>query len=628
MKQRHEMPFGAEVLADGRVRFRLWAPGARQVEIELDGPHGERCLPMQAQDNGWFELAEVAAPGSRYRFRPDGELWVPDPASRHNPDGVHGASVVLDPAAYTWGDTDWQGRPWEEAVFYELHVGSFTPQGTFRAAIERLDYLKDLGVTAIELMPVAAFPGHRDWGYDGVLLYAPAAAYGPPEDLKALIDAAHAKGLMVFLDVVYNHFGPEGNYLYVYARDFFTERHHTPWGAAIDFSNRTVRDFFVHNALYWLEEYHFDGLRLDAVHAILDDSPTHILEELAEAVQAGPGQDRQVHLVLENDANQARFLARDGERPRWYVAQWNDDIHHAYHCLLSGETDGYYADYVSEPTFAPPAENGLVPPTGETGDPRAHALHYLGRCLTQGFAWQGEPSPFRDGERRGEPSAQLPAATFVAFLQNHDQIGNRAFGERLTALAPPEALRAAAAILLLAPSPPMLFMGEEFGATTPFLFFCDFGPDLRAAVRDGRRREFARFARFSDPAVREAIPDPNDPATFATSRLDWACLDDPAHRAWLDLHRELLTLRRREIVPRLAGAHGLGWDVLGSSGLRAAWQMADGSRLGLLANLSDRPLHNFIIPEGRLLWRQTPALEAAIAQQELPPWSVAWFLAE
>jgi malto-oligosyltrehalose trehalohydrolase len=457
---------------------------------------------MGPTDGGWFRrVAQSARPGTRYRYRIDGDLRVPDPASRWNPEDVHGPSEVVDPAGFDWHDDDWTGRPWQEAVIYELHVGTFSPEGTFAGVERRLDYLVDLGVTAIELMPVADFPGTRGWGYDGALLFAPEASYGRPEDLKRLVQAAHARGLMVFLDVVYNHFGPEGNFLHVYAREaFFTERHHTPWGAGINFDgpeSRTVREFFVHNALFWLEEYRLDGLRLDAVHAIADDSPVHILRELAEAVRSGPGRGRRVHLVLENDANQARFLARlpSGEA-RWYDAQWNDDVHHALHVALAGERDGYYRDYAQD------------------------LLRQLGRCLAEGFAFQGEPSDYRDGEPRGEPSAHLPPAAFVNFLQTHDQVGNRAFGERLAALAEPDALAAAATVILLAPSPPLLFMGEEHAAPVPFLYFCDFGPDLARAVTAGRRQEFARFDRFADPAARSAIPDPNDPRTFQRSKLD------------------------------------------------------------------------------------------------------------
>ena len=406
------MPFGAEALAGGGVRFRLWAPGAKNVDLSL----GHRIVPMRPNPDGWYEHVEPqAGPGTRYRYRIDAELLVPDPASRFQPEDVDGPSEVVDPQAYKWAAHAWTGRPWTEAVIYELHVGAFTPEGTYAAAAKKLKALVDLGVTAIELMPLADFAGQRNWGYDGVLPYAPDSVYGRPEELKALIDAAHGLGLMVLLDVVYNHFGPKGNYLPRYAPQFFTDRHQTPWGAAIDFSNDSVRKFFVHNVRYWLEEYRFDGLRFDAVHAIIDESPRHILDEICASVPAGK------HLVLENDANQARFIG-----PGKYTAQWNDDSHHGYHVLATGESDGYYVAYADAPA------------------------KHLARCLAEGFAYQGEESPFSK-EPRGEPSAHLPPSCFVDFLQNHDQVGNRAFGERLTQLSEERKLKTLSAIQLLAP---------------------------------------------------------------------------------------------------------------------------------------------------------------------------------
>jgi maltooligosyltrehalose trehalohydrolase len=565
------MPFGAELRADGTTRFRLWAPGARSVDLELGpaSPSGRRALT--AQPGGWFEAILRDAPaGTRYAFRIDGDLRVPDPASRWNPDDVHAPSAVVDPEAFAWGDGAWRGRPWEEAVIYELHIGTFTPEGTFAAAIGKLDYLAELGVTALEIMPVADFPGGRNWGYDGVLPYAPDSAYGAPDDLKRLVEAAHARQLMVLLDVVYNHFGPEGNYLHAYAPQFFNARHQTPWGAAINFDadgSRVVRDFFIHNAHYWLEEYSLDGLRLDAVHAIADESQPDIVAELCAAVRAGTGRHRHVHIVLENDRNQSSYLERDARHaPLRASAQWNDDIHHACHILVTGECDGYYADYAERP------------------------LWYFGRCLAEGFAYQGEVSAYRDHAPRGESSGHLPATAFVSFVQTHDQVGNRAFGERIGEIANPRALRAALACLLLAPAPPLLFMGEEFGASTPFLFFCEFGPELAAAVTRGRRAEFGKFVRFQDPAVQATIPDPNDPATFAASQLQWAEIDAPEHREWLALYTELLGLRRRHIVPRLAGMRSGGsFALTGDDDLRVDWTLGDGARLHLAANFSDSP---------------------------------------
>jgi malto-oligosyltrehalose trehalohydrolase len=606
------MPFGAQIRQDGAVRFALWAPVARRVELCLEQEDDETLLPMTPQGDGWFHLVtDQAKAGSRYRYRIDGGLRVPDPASRFQPGDIHGPSQVVDSGHFEWGDADWRGRPWEEAVIYELHVGAFSETGDYRSIIGHLDHLVELGVTAIELMPLADFPGARDWGYDGALLFAPDSCYGTPDELKALIEAAHQKGLMVFLDVVYNHFGPEGNYLHAYAPQFFTERHHTPWGAAINFDgpdSATVRRFFVHNALYWLEEYHLDGLRLDAVHAILDDSSPDILEELAIAVRKGPGRNRHLHLVLENDHNAAHYLTRDEQgRPRHYVAQWNDDIHHSLHVLLTGERDGYYMDYDDRP------------------------VEHLGRCLAEGFAYQGERSRFRQGATRGEPSGSLPSTAFISFMQNHDQVGNRAFGERLSTLIAPAPLRAALAILLLAPSPPLLFMGEEFASPVPFLFFCDFGADLVEAVTEGRRREFARFTRFADPQLRQSIPDPNAPDTFQRSRLAWEDLPEPFHQEWFGFYRRLLRLRREWIIPRLGGMRGGGeFRPLGQSGLRLRWTLGDGSCLSLLANLGDLslPVDHDLVPAGNLLYQHSPEPQSWPPSQPLPPWSVTWFLDE
>ena len=609
MKRCHAMPFGTALQDDGRVRFRLWAPAAERVALCLQNGSGETFETMTARGEGWYELvSDTAGARSRYRFCIGDNLRVPDPASRFNPGDVHGHSEVVDPAAFDWQDEAWTGRPWHEAVFYELHVGTFSEAGTFCGVEARLAHLAELGITAIELMPVADFPGSCNWGYDGVLPFAPDSSYGRPEDFKSLVQSAHRYGLMVFLDVVYNHFGPEGNYLHAYAPDFFTDRHHTPWGDAINFDGnnaRTVRDFFIHNALYWLEEYHLDGLRLDAVHAIIDESAPDILVELAEAVRQGPGKARHIHLVLENDNNIARYLVRnDDTTARHYDAQWNDDIHHAFHFLLTDESDGYYGDYSDRPWW------------------------YLGRCLTQGFAYQGEASPYRQGEPRGEPSGHLPPLAFVSLLQNHDQIGNRAFGERLTLLSRPMALRMAVDILLLAPSPPLLFMGEEWHSLTPFLFFCDFEPGLAGAVTEGRRREFARFARFSDPAERERIPDPAARETFDACRLDWEKLLEPGHQVWLQHYQQLLALRRREIMPRLAGMKGgvSDFDHIGTSGLHARWRLGDESRLNLVANLDDRPMAADTAQPGRRLYASPGIKSGSGGVASMPPWSVLWLL--
>jgi malto-oligosyltrehalose trehalohydrolase len=595
------MPFGAEFQPGGSVRFSLWAPNCQRIGIELIDSAAAATVPMQPQADGWHRLTtDRAGPGSRYRYiLPDG-FAVPDPASRYQPADVHGPSEVIDPQLYAWQDHDWHGRPWNASVIYELHIGSFTEAGTFLGAIERLDHLVELGVSVLELMPVADFPGRRNWGYDGVLPFAPDSSYGRPEHLKALVDAAHARGLMVILDVVYNHLGPEGNYLSLYAPQFFNPGHQTPWGAAINFDaegSQSVREFFIHNALYWLEEFHLDGLRLDAVHAIVDHSPMHILEELAQRVRAA-ALPRSAHLILENEHNQARWLKRDARSGDvLYDAQWNDDVHHALHVAASGEAQGYYADYL-----------------GQTDR--------LGRALAQGFAFQGELMPYR-GSARGEASAHLPPSAFVAFLQNHDQVGNRALGERLSAIADPAALRAVTALYLLLPQIPLLFMGEEWHSRKPFQFFCDFGGELGDAVRDGRRQEFARFEAFRDAGERESIPDPQAVQTFDDSKLDWERRADPAHAATLRWYRDLLSVRRRHIAPLLPGLAQAGeFCIIDDGALVVRWRAHSGAELVLMANLSARATPGFPAERGSLLWQEGHADAAGT----LSAWSLRWTL--
>jgi maltooligosyltrehalose trehalohydrolase len=604
MKRKHDMPFGAETRDDGSVRFRLWAPEASSVALQLKIP--DRALPMSRLSEGWFELVTKAGAGTQYSFKIDDTQLVPDPASRLQPSGVHGPSEVIDPFVYEWQDANWKGRPWDEAVIYEVHVGTFSPEGNFAGVEAKLGHLADLGVSAVELMPLASFPGERNWGYDGVLPFAPANCYGRPEGLKRLIDAAHAKHLMVFLDVVYNHFGPEGNYLGLYAPDFFTQRHHTPWGQAINFDgphSRTVRDFFVHNALYWLEEYHFDGLRLDAVHAIHDDSRPHILTELAEVARTKFGVERHIHLVLENDNNAAHYLCRDPAAHSWcYNAQWNDDIHHALHVVVTGQKDGYYSDHAQNP------------------------LWHLGRCLGEGFSFQGEKSAFRDGAKRGEPSRALPPTCFVSFLQNHDQIGNRALGERIAQLADAKKVRLAMAILLLAPSPPLLFMGEEFAAASPFLFFCDFGPELAAKVTEGRRAEFARFEPFNSPEAQAQIPDPNADETFLHSKLDWDSVGREPHANWLNFYQNVLQCRREKVLPRIKdiAAGRAKFELLGSLGLEVQWPFAKCGSLQLIANFDRNSLALRRELKGELLYTTSEVHNREWT--EIPSLTAAWFL--
>jgi maltooligosyltrehalose trehalohydrolase len=580
--------FGVELTADGAT-FRLWAPAAKRVDVLLEKPHA-----LRGGEDGWFraEIAGVKA-GTLYKFRIDDEIDIPDPASAFQPKDVSGPSEIIDHGAYPWRAQGWRGRPWQETILIETHVGAFTPDGTYRAMIDRLDHLVATGFTALELMPLSDFPGKRNWGYDGVLWYAPDSAYGRPCDLKALIDEAHLRGLMVFLDVVYNHFGPEGNYLGRYAPSFFTEAQ-TPWGSAIDYRVPQVRDFAIGNALYWLREYRFDGLRLDAVHAIPEQGEISMLHDLSRAVgELAVETNRQLHLVLENDDNRASLLDSGEDPPRGkYRAQWNDDYHHAWHVLLTGESQGYYSDYSKSP------------------------LQDIARSLGSGFVYQGEASAHRGGQLRGEPSGALAPTAFVNFLQNHDQIGNRALGDRLENLAEDKAVEAALAITLLAPMIPMLFMGEEWGSAAPFPFFCDFQGDLADAVRKGRRKEFAgAYAKYGDE-----VPDPLGEATFLSAVLDWDTRDLAKAHQRLTLVRELLSIRQQKIVPRLAGAQFGDANARDDGLISARWKMGDGAALYLLANLSDRNMTGGKPQDaGTKIW-------GSDLSDVIPPWTVYWHI--
>jgi len=532
--------FGALAMPDGTTHFRLWAPSAPDtLALEIEGM---APIPLKPDASGWLHARVACPPGTRYHYRLDAEHTMPDPASRQQVDDVHGASIVIAPGGYTWSRPDWNGRPWEQSVVYEVHVGL---AGGFAGLEERLPQLATLGITVVQLMPIADFPGNRNWGYDGVLPFAPDRRYGTPQQLKRLIDTAHALDMSVMLDVVYNHFGPDGNYLPAYAREFFRDDLQTPWGPAIDFRRPEVRRYFEENALYWLTEYRFDGLRLDAVHAIANPE---WLPQLARYVRGHIPTPRHIHLVVENDDNRASLL-RQG-----YDAQWNDDGHHVLHHLLTRETDGYYADYA-----AAPAE-------------------MLARCLAEGLVYQGQPTLRDPRRRRGESTAGLPPTAFVLFLQNHDQTGNRARGERLSTLVGEriDALRAATALQLLAPQVPLVFMGEECGSRAPFLYFTHHrDPELARAVYDGRRREF----RFDDAA---RLPDPNEHETYAAC-YPWADGDDAMQ--WLEYYQALLAVRQRMVIPRLAGARAEAADALGPCAVAAHWRMNDGARLSLYTNL-------------------------------------------
>jgi len=518
---------GATCLPDGGVRFSVWAPRCASVAVRRVDPAPREPVPLARKRDGWFEAAlEGLGPGARYFYLLDGERDRPDPVSRCQPEGVHGPSEVVDPDAFAWADAGWRGLPPAQMVIYELHVGTFTPEGTFDAVIPRLDRLRELGVTAIELMPVAGFPGRRNWGYDGVNLFAPQASYGGPEGLRRLVDAAHARGLAVVMDVVYNHLGPEGNYLGEFG-PYFTDRYKTPWGDAINYDGegaRGVRDYIIANALYWVREYHVDSLRLDAIHGIFDASRVHMLRELNAAVQRLARRlGRIVPVVAESDLNDRRVV--DPVRKGGYglAGQWSDDFHHCLHTVLTGERNGYYADFGS--------------------------VEQLAKAFTDGFVYDGQASAYR-GRPHGTPTRDLPGGQFVVCAQNHDQVGNRAGGERLTALVPFDALKLAAAAVLCGPNVPLLFMGEEHGETAPFLYFTDHGdPGLQAAVSRGRKEEFAAFGWSGE------VPDPQDPETYTRSKLHWDLQGLEPHRRLWEYYQILLAFRRQH---RVLGPGGKG----------------------------------------------------------------------
>ncbi|HET9982299.1 MAG TPA: malto-oligosyltrehalose trehalohydrolase [Longimicrobiales bacterium] len=551
---------GAVPLGGGRCRFGVWAPAARAVTLHLHGP-ADRLLPMARADRGYFE-AEVddAPPGTAYTYRLDDGGDLPDPASRFQPRGVHAPSAVADPA-FPWTDAGYAAPRLADYVIYELHVGAFTPEGTFEAVIPHLDRLRDLGVTAIELMPVAQFPGERNWGYDGVFPFAPQSSYGGPHGLRRLVDAAHALGLGVILDVVYNHVGPEGNYFGRFG-PYFNPAYRTPWGGAINFDgpgSDEVRRYYTENALYWAEEFHVDALRLDAVHAIVDLSARPFLKELGEAVhRLAAGLGRHVYLIAESDLNDPRLVTDVAAGGYGLDAQWADDFHHALHALLTGERGGYYQDYGS--------------------------VEDLARAFRTGYVYSGQYSRFRDRRHGASPEA-IPAHRFVVFAQNHDQIGNRVYAERLSSLVPFEGLKLAAAAVVLSPFIPLLFMGEEYGETAPFLYFVSHtDPDLVEAVRAGRKAEFAAFGWGAEP------PDPQAEATFRQARLRHDRLSDEQHRALHEFHRELLRLRRS--LPALARGEKDALEAVALERERAliVRRWAGGDDVALLFSFSEAPV--------------------------------------
>ena len=505
---------GATYLGEGRCNFLVWAPGSAKVDVHIVGS-SDRIIAMERQARGYHQvLAEGVNPGTRYFYRLDGGMERSDPSSRYQPEGVHGPSEVVD-LSFSWGDSGWMGLELADYIVYELHVGAYTNEGTFQAVIPHLDELWELGITAVELMPIAQFPGGRNWGYDGAYPFAVQNSYGGPEGMKALVEACHVRGLAVVLDVVYNHLGPEGNYLAEFG-PYFTDRYRTPWGQAINFDgpeSDEVRRYFIENALYWTREFHIDALRLDAIHAIVDPSARPILEELGLAVHRQARQlKRKVHIIAESDRNDSRIIRRRDVGGYGLDAQWSDDFHHAVHTLLTPERNGYYEDF------------------GE--------VEQLARACREGFVYSGQYSTFRK-RRHGNSSRGVPPERFVVFAQNHDQVGNRLLGERLSQLVSFDALKVAAGAVLLSPYLPLLFMGEEYGETAPFKYFVSHSDlDLIAAVRRGRAEEFAAFNWTGE------IPDPQDEKTFEGCKLNHALKDGGDHQVLYHFVRELIRLRK------------------------------------------------------------------------------------
>jgi maltooligosyltrehalose trehalohydrolase len=566
--------------------FEVWAPKATEVELCL----GEARHEMESSD-GWFRAEAEAAAGDQYAFSLDGDDPLPDPRSRFQPDGVDGWSAVVEHDAFSWGDRGWRSRPLGEWVIYEAHVGTFTEGGTFPAARDRLQHLVDLGVNAIELMPVAEFSGDHGWGYDGVDLYAPHHAYGAPDELKALVDACHSKGLAVVMDVVYNHLGPAGNYLSRFGH-YFTDAYGTPWGDAVNFDDMDsgpVRDFFIENALMWLRDYHCDALRLDAIHAMLDQSATHFLEEMGRRVgELGAQLDRPLYLIAESDLNAPRVVQSVERGGYGMDAQWSDDLHHSLHALFTGERSGYYSDF------------GTV--------------EQVAKGVKQAYVFDGNYSEHR---RRvhGRPPENLDGTSFLAYLQTHDQVGNRAVGERIGHLVSPELVKIGAALVLTSPFIPMLFQGEEWNASSPFLYFTDHkDPDLGRAVREGRRREFESFG--WNP---EDVPDPQARETFVASKLKWAELNEDRHREILDWYRELIRLRGE--VPAL-GDPDLK-KVITRSSETPPWLIVERGDVTVACNLGDEEVELSVVEKRRWKILLTSAEPTEMGDSvRLPPTSV------
>jgi maltooligosyltrehalose trehalohydrolase len=587
MKRRRRLPIGAE-LDEGGVSFRVWAPAATSVEVDLEaGPGRGSSHSLKPEGDGYFSVvARGAAVGTRYRLRlGHAGRGLPDPASRFQPEGPHGPSEVVDPAAFAWTDAAWAGIALPGQVLYEMHIGTFTREGTWAAAARELPELAATGLTLLELMPVAEFPGRFGWGYDGVDLFAPTRLYGGPDDFRRFVDRAHALGLGVILDVVYNHLGPDGNYLEAFSPDYFTDRYRNEWGKAINFDGPNagpVREFFVANAGYWIDEFHLDGLRLDATQQIFDASPEHVVAAVARRVREAAG-GRATLLVAENEPQHTRLLRPPSTGGYGCDALWNDDFHHSAHVALTGRHEAYYSDYRGSP-------------------------QELVSAVTRGYLYQGQRSAWQR-KRRGTPTRGHAPSRFVAYIQNHDQVANSLRGERLHALTSPGRYRAMAAVLLLGPATPLLFQGQEFCASSPFLFFADHKPELATLVRRGRADFLVQFPGIATPEARAALPDPADRATFERCVLDFS--ERARHAEAYALHRDLLRLRREDPVFRAQGAQGVAGAVLGPEALVLRFFGVDGDDRLLLVDFGSD-------------LRLEPGPEPLLAPPEGRRWRVVW----
>ena len=580
------IPVGAEPSAGYGVHFRVWAPDHNRVQLLLESGPGSPSETELAREEGYFVgLAATAAAGTRYRYQVDGAGPFPDPASRFQPDGPHGASEVVDARAFQWTDPDWQGVALDGQIICEVHIGTFTDEGTWEAAARQLPELAESGITLVEVMPVADFPGRFGWGYDGVDLFAPTWLYGQPDDMRRFVDQAHAHGIGVLLDVVYNHLGPEGNYLAEFSPDYFTKAYSNEWGDAINFDGRNaaaVREFFAANAEYWIREFHLDGLRIDATQQIFDSSREHILAQIARAARTAAG-GRRIILIAENEP-QVTKVARPAERGGYGLdALWNDDFHHSAMVALTGRNEAYYTDYLGSPQeFISAVKYGYL---------------YQG----QRYKWQKK--------RRGSPSAGLSAPQFVNYIQNHDQVANSTRGQRVQSLTSPGRYRAMTALLLLAPNTPMLFQGQEFASSKPFYYFADHTPELAKTILEGRARFLSQFRSLALPEMRESLLDPGNPTTFQKCKLDFAERDQ--HAALYAMHKDLIRMRRQDPVFRMQGRSGLDGAVLGAEAFVLRYFGGDGDDRLLLVNLG-RDVH------------LDPAPEPLLAPPEGQEWMLAW----